>query len=1141
MSTITIKDEQGKALLTSDLSGEGLGKYLKAAASLRSVIPIARMFSRPLADRDGARTLGLTLDTDLPIGTKGELSINGGANMDIGLHESGGAIFVGSDLQAPVTVPHGTSYASLTLEALLEAGLPGTRGSVGFGFEAGTALRYSYFHPFDIVGNSQTVGDAVGRMLSAAVFPADADDLARLSVGAFASLAGEGEISFRGKASLSSSTNLLATPGLPLVGSLALTHGASVDVEAAWTASGEFELRVSKPDASHVHISFYRRKGRSLTVSAKAMAGVSVAVKGKELLATLMTAISRNPEADLLALVNAGLDDEPIEAIQEAIAASIDRSLTLAAQLQASGLRDDEALFAYDIDLTGVGEHEKVAIGAALHGQLASIDEVAARPGGPIRFGASATRQLNERKTSWRINVLGILNVANFVELVREGSVTFDPVSGALTAADRISSRRIRVTSRPLESDTEKLRKVLLESLLVTAAYQASRALGSTVSLTAEQLYVEQHGRTKRRDLEDHYRTLIALGLCDEAERDAQLGAGTEFGSSTFTIRNRFDSAACDVLFLDSNGQARPMAHYEGLARQAFLALLPADDPDRAFRRLPLASDEMWPRVRELGGAIAAALPRQITQDVLKLNLVRGDVFTIMWWARAMHKAAKELVAMRTFLDQRDATTLSADKDFLHARAKLSKALAEVVVTTDSRFDDPWDVLAMDAAAARQGTLESLIVATRFAVRYADTAGAPAVVAAAPSLRAARVPLSTPSASTRRNWTAEERDMFDRHVVNLRDGKLSTDGSFISSVEQVQQIFRVSIPEYVKQQRALGRPARVMFYAHGGLVEEHEGLMPVLARRRFWELNGVYPVYFVWETGLLETLTVIARDAIPNLAARGPISDMAIERAARPGGRVVWGRMKSGAEKASASDGGAALVATLAGALWKELNGEIEFHALGHSAGAIFHAFFLPLLVGQRPPGVPPVDVRTLHLLAPALTTELFKTRLQKLTGQGQPITSLTAYTMTDELEQSDDSLRPYGKSLLYLVSQAFEDEVPSSILGLQKSLTADLQLIRFFGLAGTEKVGHITFSPSPAGTSLNARTESITHGGFDNDIATMTSVIRRVLDVPDSDTVVDYFEESIPGFERAAVETARSGRSLPSLGSVGRRKRIPR
>ena len=124
------------------------------------------------------------------------------------------------------------------------------------------------------------------------------------------------------------------------------------------------------------------------------------------------------------------------------------------------------------------------------------------------------------------------------------------------------------------------------------------------------------------------------------------------------------------------------MAHYEVLARQAFLALLPADDPGRAFRRPPLASDEMWLQVRELGGAIDAALPRQITHDSLKLNLVRGDVFTIMWWARAMHKAADELVAMRTFLDQRDAATLSTDRDFVKARGQALQGACR------SRLDD---------------------------------------------------------------------------------------------------------------------------------------------------------------------------------------------------------------------------------------------------------------------------------------------------------------------------------------------------------------------------------------------------------------------------------------------------------------------
>ncbi len=156
--------------------------------------------------------------------------------------------------------------------------------------------------------------------------------------------------------------------------------------------------------------------------------------------------------------------------------------------------------------------------------------------------------------------------------------------------------------------------------------------------------------------------------------------------------------------------------------------------------------------------------------------------------------------------------------------------------------------------------------------------------------------------------------------------------------------------------------------------------------------------------------------------------------------------------------------------------------------------------------------------------------------GSGKPITSLATYTMTDEFEQDDDSMKPYGKSLLYLVSNSFEDDVPTKILGLQKSLKQDLQLIRFFGLAGTEKVADIVFSKTPPGVPLTARSESITHGGFDNDVATMTSVVRRVLDVPDTTAVVDYFEETIPGFDRAAVGAVRTDAVEPAPRSATRR-----
>lgn len=1114
MPTISIQDENGAELFKTDLAGQGLGKYLKSAASLRAAVPLSETFAKPLADAAGVRELALALDTNVPVGESSELTLSAGASVGLGVHHAGSAILAGSDLQAPVTVPNGTVYVALTLEAHLQAGLAGTKGRIGFGFEAGTALRYAYFHPLNSVGSAQTVGEGVAATLAGAVFPADADDVAALPLNAHVSLAGDGQISFSAQATLSSTTNLLATPGLPIVGSVALAQAASVNVKADYAASGEFELRVSRVSAAQARLAFYRRRGRSLTVAATAMTGLAIDVRGRELIATLAKAISPNAEVDLVNLVNAELSDEQIQAIQHAVAASIDRSLTLSAQLQVSSVREDEALFAYEIDLPALDDAGKSAIVEALHGRLSAIGQLAST-GPAIRLTTSAATRLRERKSSWRINLLGILNFASFTELVKQGSVSFDQVTGALTAADHVSTRRIRVDIKTFASEPEKLRRVLMESLMVTAAYQASRVLASTVSLTAEHTYFEQRGRTKRQDFADHYRALIALGLCDESERDARLGLETEFGSSTFVIENRFDAAACDAMFLDADGHAHTMDHYEGIARRALLALLPAEDPNRAFRRQPLASDELWDRVRPLGGALRSALGHMSEEKRL---FVESDVFTIIWWATAMHRAATELVVMRKFIGARDAATLNADPEFTKARARLSDRLGDVVATTKAHFDDPWDVLAMDAAAARRGRLDGIIISTRFAARYADTDTGLVDAAPARLSRDVRAAVATPAASRPRDWTPEERDVFSRHVVNLSAGKLSPGGTFTSSREQVERIFRDLVPAYARQQRMADKRPRVVFFAHGGLNDEREGLLPVLARRRFWELNGIYPVYFVWETGIKETLRDIFAGGDPErAAARGPVTDFAIETAARRG-REVWTQMKRNAETAGAVDGGTRLVAELSGELWKQLNAEIEFHAIGHSAGAILHAHFLPALVAQRPSAVPAVNVTTLHLLAPAVTIDVFKARLRKLTGPGQPITRLTMFTMTDDLETADPSLKPYGKSLLYLVSGAFEDAVPTRLLGLQKSLKQDLDMIRFFGLGGTNKVADVIFSKTQETAALDTKSEAHTHGGFDNDVATMTSVLRRILDVSNASPVVDYFEDAIAGFDRVAV-----------------------
>ena len=151
--TFTLKDDNGKELLSTNLTGGGLGKYLEAAASLRSVVPLAKVFSKPLTEVSGARELALAVEQDVPIGDEKSLSISAGAAARLGVHEAGSELFAESDLQAPVTVPNGSTYTSIQLEALIKAALRGTKGSFGFGFSAGTAFRYAYFHPFDTVGD----------------------------------------------------------------------------------------------------------------------------------------------------------------------------------------------------------------------------------------------------------------------------------------------------------------------------------------------------------------------------------------------------------------------------------------------------------------------------------------------------------------------------------------------------------------------------------------------------------------------------------------------------------------------------------------------------------------------------------------------------------------------------------------------------------------------------------------------------------------------------------------------------------------------------------------------------------------------------------------------------------------------------
>lgn len=357
------------------------------------------------------------------------------------------------------------------------------------------------------------------------------------------------------------------------------------------------------------------------------------------------------------------------------------------------------------------------------------------------------------------------------------------------------------------------------------------------------------------------------------------------------------------------------------------------------------------------------------------------------------------------------------------------------------------------------------------------------------------------------------------HVVNLSEGLLSTEGEFTSSLSSLRNIVEQHLPAYLATQKN----PHLVFYAHGGLVGERSALCYARTILPWWLAHGVYPIFFVWESGLLDTL----RDS-PRGGQRNFFTDWLIEGVTQLAARKVWKMMKEDAENASSplidkhgKPGGAHQLAALLDPLLKNHPG-LKLHAIGHSTGPILLSKFMPLLTdkGHR--------FETLSYLAPAIRTDRFKERVVPLLQNGsKPVQDLTIYTMTDAAERDDSVAKIYRKSLLYFVRRACEDKDDGKVLGLADDLADDKALKEMFGIRKGElscRNGRfaIEFSPPRDAEPQNPKTEALRHGGFDNDAATMFSVLARILG---RDAVVETPKQQFPG-DAAFERCGGSGRS---------------
>lgn len=351
------------------------------------------------------------------------------------------------------------------------------------------------------------------------------------------------------------------------------------------------------------------------------------------------------------------------------------------------------------------------------------------------------------------------------------------------------------------------------------------------------------------------------------------------------------------------------------------------------------------------------------------------------------------------------------------------------------------------------------------------------------------------------------------HIISIgNDGALRDDGIFGTSAAEAEEIIKQDFPRITRN----WKKKRLLLYAHGGLVSEESAIQRVSDYRKALLDAEVYPLAFSWKSDAWTTIKNIIEDAHSRRRPEGILDaakdfmldrlDDALEPLARTlGGRTMWSEMKENALFATLNEKGGARIAL--GFLDELLaqDPSIEIHIAGHSAGSIFHAPVVQLLTAKGKIASGPLSgmtglgrkIETCTLWAPACTVDLFKqTYLPALNAKG--IKRFALFTLTDQVEQDDNCANIYHKSLLYLVSDAFEQRVRipvfqkdgEPILGMEKFVRADAELDMLFKNGKADWVR----SPNTAEDGSPVHSTARHHGDFDDDKPTVLATLARIL-----------------------------------------------
>ncbi len=382
-----------------------------------------------------------------------------------------------------------------------------------------------------------------------------------------------------------------------------------------------------------------------------------------------------------------------------------------------------------------------------------------------------------------------------------------------------------------------------------------------------------------------------------------------------------------------------------------------------------------------------------------------------------------------------------------------------------------------------------------------------------------------PDVDDKARWTQE--DAYLQTVVMANDGKVVN--RLVAQADGQAAIRHVVIERAREFFAKHGGAPKIAIYAHGGLNNEDDSLERIRKLGPYFQNNAIYPVFFTWKTGLLESLYGILQDSATRLFPQSEgfkdilnsaneyfddALDRTIEVAAENLGiKAIWSQMKQNAAAASMRENldRGVFLTTLALAELKQALPNLEIHLIGHSAGSI--------LLGHMMDDFPrnQLQVKTCSLYAPACSIDFAVRHYQKAVDRKViPSVANIHIDLLDDQRERDDTVGPYRKSLLYLVSRALESSHKTPLLGLESAFEADKTLRgknydhwhpstlsnlkkwqKFWGAhpihqVQTDQVPTRAVWQQGKITTVEKQIDAA-HGAFDNDVQVVTETIKRI------------------------------------------------